>query len=30
MEIGRHRGVKANEHIKIGSDSYEKLETFKY
>ena len=27
MEIGRHR---ANEHIKIGSNSYEKLETFNY
>ena len=30
MEIGRHRGVKANAHIKIGSNSYEKVETFKY
>ena len=29
MEIGRHRGVIANEHIKIGSNSYEKVETFK-
>ena len=23
MEIGRHRGVIANAHIKIGSNSYE-------
>ena len=30
MEIGRHRGVIANEHIKIGSNSYEKVKTFKY
>ena len=30
MEIGRHRGVIANAHIKIGSNSYEKVETFKY
>ena len=29
MEIGRHRGMIANEHIKIGSNSYEKVETFK-
>ena len=28
MEVGRHRGLIANEHIKIGS--YEKLTTFKY
>ena len=28
MEIGRHRGMIANEHIKIGSNSYEKVETF--
>ena len=28
MEIGRHRGVIANAHIKIGSNSYEKVETF--
>ena len=27
MEIGRHRGVIANAHIKIGSNSYEKVET---
>ena len=30
MEIGRHRGMIANEHIRIGSDSYEKVKTFKY
>ena len=28
MEIGRHRGMIANEHIKIGSNSYEKVKTF--
>ena len=30
MEIGRHRGIIANAHIKIGSNSYEKVEMFKY
>ena len=30
MEIGRHRGMIANEHIRIGSNSYEKVKTFKY
>ena len=30
MEIGRNQGVIANAHIKIGSNSYEKVETFKY
>ena len=30
METRRHRGVIACEHIKIGSDSYEKVKTFKY
>ena len=25
MEIGRHRGKIANEHIRIGSNSYEKV-----
>jgi len=30
MEIGRHRGMIANEHIKIGSNSYEKEKPFKY
>ena len=27
MEIGRHRGMMANAHIKIGSNSYEKVKT---
>ena len=30
MELGRHRGMIANVHIKMGSNSYEKVETFKY
>ena len=30
MEIGRHRGMIANAHIKIGRNSYEKVKTFKY
>ena len=30
MEIGRHRGMTANAHIKIGSNSYKKVKTFKY
>ena len=30
MEIGRHRGIIANAHIKIVSNSYEKVKTFKY
>ena len=30
MEIGRHRDMIANTHIKIGSNSYEKVKTFKY
>ena len=30
MEIGLHRGMRANAHIKIGSNSYEKVKTFKY
>ena len=30
MEIGRHQGMIANAHIKIGSNSYEKVKTFKY
>ena len=29
MEIRRNRGVIANEHIKIGSNSYEIVRTFK-
>ena len=30
MEIGRHRGMIENEHVKIGSNSYKKVKTFKY
>ena len=30
MEIGRHQGIIVNAHIKIGSNSYEKVETFKF
>ena len=30
MEIRRHRGMIANARIKIGSNSYEKVKTFKY
>ena len=30
MEIGRHQGIIANAHVKIGSNSYEKVKTFKY
>ena len=30
IEIGRHRGMIANAHMKIGSNSYEKLKIFKY
>ena len=30
MEIGRHRGMIENKHIRIGSNSYEKVKTFKY
>ena len=29
-EIGRHRGMSANEHIRICSNSYEKVKSFKY
>ena len=29
METGRHRGVTANALIKIGSNFYEKVKTFK-
>ena len=28
MEIGRQRGMMANEHIALGSNSYEKRENF--
>ena len=30
MEIGSNLGVIANAQIKIGSNSYEKVKTFKY
>ena len=30
METGRHRGMVANEHIRIGSNSYEKVKSSKY
>ena len=30
MEIGHHWGMIANEHIKIGTNSYEKVKTFNY
>ena len=30
MEMGRHRGIIANAHIRIGSHSYEKVKPFKY
>ena len=30
MEMGRHRGIIGNAHIKIGNNSYNKLKTFKY
>ena len=30
MEMGRHRGMMANEHIAVGSNSYEKVKTLKY
>ena len=30
MEVGRHRGMIANEYIRIGSNSYEEVKTFKY
>ena len=30
MEIRRHRGMTPNAHIKIGSNSYEKVKPFKY
>ena len=29
MKLGRHWGMKANEHITGGSDTYEKVKTFK-
>jgi hypothetical protein len=30
MEVGCHGGLIPNEHIRIGSNSYEKVKTFKY
>ena len=30
MEIGRQQNMIANEHIKIDSNSYEKVKTIKY
>ena len=30
MEIECHRGLIANEHIKIGINSHEKVKTYKY
>ena len=30
MEIGRHQGMIANEHIRIGTNSYEEVKIFKY
>ena len=30
MEIGRHRGMIANDHIKIVNNSYEQVKAFRY
>ena len=30
MEIGHHRVMIANKHIRIGSNCFEKVKTFKY
>ena len=30
MDIGRHQGMIKNEHIRIDTNSSEKLKTFKY
>ena len=30
IDIGRHRGIMANEHITVGSNSCKKVKTFKY
>ena len=30
MEVGRHQGLMANQHIAVGSHSYEQVKTFKY
>jgi hypothetical protein len=29
MDVGSHRDLREKEHIKIGSNSYEKVKTFK-
>ena len=28
--LGRHRGIIVNEHLRIGSNSYEKVKSFEY
>ena len=30
MDVGRHQGIMANEHMRIGSRSYAKVKTFNY
>ena len=30
MEIGRHRAMMVNEHFAVGSNSYEKVQIFKF
>ena len=30
MEIGRYRGMITSEHIRVGSNPYENVKTFKY
>jgi hypothetical protein len=30
MEVGRHQFMMKNEHITVGSNSFEKVKTFKY
>ena len=30
MDVGLHRGIMENEHTTVGSNQYEKVETFKY
>ena len=30
MQWGRNRGMMANEHIRVGRISYQKVKTFKY
>ena len=29
IEVGHHRGMIANDHVMVGSNSYEKMKTFK-